>query len=465
MSESIDLYHKITIFLGLRYNNLAFSRAEVFMKNEHNIHRIVVVGGGAGGLELVTKLAHKFRRKKQIQITLVDMKLTHIWKPLWHEVATGTLSSSDNEINYLLHSHFHGYTFELGTLIGLDRTTKQIHLGPIINESGYILAPARQLPYDTLIIAIGSICNDFNIPGVAEYCLSLDSQQQAEQFHRRFLQRCMQMEYSENQLPLNIVIVGGGATGVELVAELNRVVTQIHTFGWQQINGNTIKLSIIESSDRLLQALKPKISTAIYDDLSQRGITIYTNQRVQSIQHNAIITAQGLSIPADMVVWAAGIKAPTVLTKLDGLEVNAINQLVVHQTLQTTVDKNIFAFGDCAYCPQDENKKAVPPRAQAAHQQASLLVKTMQAYLAGTELPTYHYHDHGSLISLSQQNAVGQLMSYIPGSLFLEGRIAQFLYWLLFKEHQAVLLGIWRTVFMTISNFLTEKVKPRLKLH
>ncbi|MFN7096204.1 MAG: NAD(P)/FAD-dependent oxidoreductase, partial [Gammaproteobacteria bacterium] len=414
------------------------------MQDEPNLYKIVVVGGGAGGLELVTKLAHQFRRKKHIQVTLVDMKLTHIWKPLWHEVATGTLASSDNEIGYLLHSHFHGYTFELGSLVGLDRKNKRIQLGPISNSEGEIIAPARLLSYDTLIIAIGSICNDFNIPGVAEYCLTLDSQQQAEQFHRQFLQRCMHIEYNETISPLNIVVVGGGATGVELIAELQRVVSQIHDFGWQNVNLNTIKLSIIESSDRLLQTLKPKLSAAIHDDLSKRGITIYTSQRVQRIQSNAIITAQGLTIAADMVVWAAGIKAPIILTQLDGLEINAINQLIVHQTLQTTVDKDIFAFGDCAYCPQINSGKAVPPRAQAAHQQATLLVKTMQAHLADKSLPIYYYKDHGSLISLSQHNAVGQLMSYIPGSLFLEGRIAQFLYWLLFKEHQAVLLGIWR---------------------
>lgn len=438
---------------------------EVCMPNELNVHRIVIVGGGAGGLELVTRLAHKFRRKKNIHITLVDNKLTHIWKPLWHEVATGTLASSDNEIGYLLHSHFHGYNFELGTLVGLDRSNKTIQLSAIVNENGDIVAPSRSLPYETLIVSIGSVCNDFGITGVAEYCLSLDSQQQAEQFHREFLQRCMHIEYNAATPTLNIVVVGGGATGVELIAELNRVINQIKTFGWQRVNNNTIKLTIIESSDRLLQALKPKISTMIYDDLSARGITIYTNQRVQTVQSNAIITAQGLSIPADMIVWAAGIKAPAVLCNLDGLEINAINQLIVHNTLQTTVDKNIFAFGDCAYCPQGPDKKAVPPRAQAAHQQATLLVKTMQAHLANQPLPIYQYHDYGSLISLSQHNAVGQLMSYIPGSLFLEGRIAQFLYWMLFKEHQTVLLGLWRTGLMTISNFLTERVKPRLKLH
>lgn len=438
---------------------------EIFMQHEPNIHRIVIVGGGAGGLELATKLAHKFRRQKHIRITLVDMKLTHIWKPLWHEVATGTLNSTDNEINYLLHSYFNGYTFELGALEGLDRTNKTIQLAPIIAPDGNILAPARTLAYDTLIIAIGSICNDFNIPGVAEYCLSLDSQQQAEQFHRQFLQQCMQIEYSEGLSPLNIVVVGGGATGVELIAELNRVIEQIHNFGWEKINSDTIKLAIIESSDRLLQALKPKISTVILNDLTKRGITVYTNQRVQSIEPHILHTAQGLNIPADMVVWAAGIKAPAVLTNLDGLELNAINQLIVHQTLQTTKDENIFAFGDCAYCPQGEDQKAVPPRAQAAHQQAAFLVKTISAHITNRSLPLYHYKDHGSLISLSQQNAVGQLMSYIPGSLFLEGRVAQFLYLLLFKEHQAVLLGLWRTAFLTMSNFLTEKVKPRLKLH
>jgi NADH dehydrogenase len=430
-------------------------------------HHIVVVGGGAGGIELVTRLAKKYRRQPQVRITLVDQNLTHIWKPLWHEVAAGTLSFYEHEVNYLIHSHQHHYHFELGRLQGLNRQAKQIYLSPIINEAGETIAPARSLHYDTLVLAIGSISNDFGILGAHEYCYALDSQVQAEQFHQKFLQYCIETQYEPtvSNKQTNVVIIGGGATGVELAAELHGVINQIGKLGWANVKATNIQLTLIEAGDRLLANLSPRISQAVQSDLTNRGIQIYTSQRVKQITPQTITTMSGLNLTADLIVWAAGIKAPAILTQFDGLETNSMNQIVVKPNLQSSVDNHIFAFGDCAACPQPGKDKNVPPRAQAAHQQAMLLVKTLPRHLAGQPLPNYRYHDYGSLISLSGQGAVGQLMSYVPQSLFIEGNLARFFYWSLFKKHQAVLFGIWQTTLLTIGQILTEKIKPRLKLH
>jgi NADH:ubiquinone reductase (H+-translocating) len=137
---------------------------------------------------------------------------------------------------------------------------------------------------------------------------------------------------------------------------------------------------------------------------------------------NGVELADGRIINAELVVWAAGVKAPAFLENLDGLETNAINQLVVRQTLQTTRDDDIFAIGDCAACPWRERNAIVPPRAQAAHQQSTHLAKQLPRKLAGQQLAPWHYRDFSSLVSLGEYSTVGSLMGKLVGrNLFVEG--------------------------------------------
>jgi NADH dehydrogenase len=179
-------------------------------------------------------------------------------------------------------------------------------------------------------------------------------------------------------------------------------------------------------------------------------------------------TASGANHQADLVVWSAGIKAPEWLKDLDGLETNRANQLVVSTTLQTTRDPDIFAFGDCAACPWPEEgpKALVPPRAQAAHQQATLLVKTIRARLAGKPLPEFRFRDFGSLVSLGEMSAVGNLMGrLVGGSLLIQGLIARWMYTSLYKLHQVAILGYVGVALDTIGRFLRRRTEPRVKLH
>jgi len=433
-------------------------------------HKIVIVGGGAGGLELATRLGKKWGKSKQVTITLVDASLTHLWKPLWHEVAAGTLLSHEDELNYIAQAYQHQFNFEFGRLDGLNRQAKQIFLAPIIDEYNNEIIPRRTLQYDTLIIAIGSVSNDFGTPGVREYCTFLDDRMQAEQFQQQLLKKIL---YSQNQLhmqgftQLTIAIVGGGATGVELAAELHYAIRQAARYSRTKITPEyQIKITIIEAADRLLSTLPAKISQATQQQLEKMGIEVYTSQRVLEVNSKGLRTNTGLFITADLKVWAAGIKAPDVLQNLDGLPVNRLNQLLVRQTLQTTIDGDIFAFGDCASCPQpNPTMPSVPPRAQAANQQAKLLVRTIKRRLKNEPPLLYYYRDYGSLISLSRQNTIGNLMGALRGSLFIEGKIARLVYLALYKKHQIVLYGFWHVFLLTLAHLLERRVKPQLKLH
>lgn len=186
------------------------------------MQHIVIVGGGAGGVELATRLGRKLGKSKQAVISLIDVNRTHIWKPLLHEVATGALNSSIDGMDYLEHAKQHHFHFHLGRMTGLNREDKNVLLEPIYDESGELLAPERQIKYDTLILAVGSVTNDFGTKGAKENCFFLDNATQANRFHRTLMNEFIRANTSVLQADqtLNIGIVGAGATGVELSAEL-----------------------------------------------------------------------------------------------------------------------------------------------------------------------------------------------------------------------------------------------------
>ena len=374
-------------------------------------HRIVIVGGGAGGLELATRLGRKFGRRGTAEVTLIDSKRTHIWKPKLHEIAAGSMDIGDHEVAYLAQAHWHGFRFRIGRMTGLDRSTREVHVAPFVDEDGAEVTPARSFPYDTLVMAVGSQSNDFGTPGVREHALKLETVADARRFHMRMVNACVRAHAQRTPLrpeQLHVAIIGAGATGVE-----------VHT--------------------------QPKVAEVLAD-----GVRL----------------ADGRILPAELVVWAAGVKGADFLTRLDGLETNRINQLVVRQTLQTTADDDIFALGDCAACPWPEKNGFVPPRAQAAHQQASHLYKQLQRRIAGKPVQDYRYRDFGSLVSLGEFSTVGNMMGGLAkGDLFIEGWFARVMYTSLYKMHELALHGWVKVTLETLARMITRRTEPHVKLH
>jgi len=430
-------------------------------------HRIVIVGGGAGGLELATRLGKTLGKRGTASVVLVDANLTHIWKPLLHEVAAGSLNSYEDELNYVAQAKWNHFQFQLGRMTGLDRESRQLHLAATLDENGDELVPARSLGYDSLVIAVGSTTNDFGTLGAAEHCLFLDTRQQAERFHQQLLNRYLrahagQIDISEE---ITVAIVGAGATGVELAAELHNAAHELAAYGLGRIKPENLRITLIEAGPRVLPALPERIGGPVHETLEKLGVTVLTNAAVSEVTADSLITVSGQVIPATLKVWAAGIRAPMFLKDLDGLESNRINQLQVRPTLQTTRDDNIFAFGDCAACPQPGTDRNVPPRAQAAHQQASLLAKSLKLRIEGQALPEYKYRDYGSLISLSSFSAVGNLMGNLMGSVMLEGWLARMFYVSLYRMHQMAMYGTFRTLMLMLGSRIGRGTEPRMKLH
>ncbi|GIX27402.1 MAG: NADH dehydrogenase [Burkholderiales bacterium] len=343
-------------------------------------------------------------------------------------------------------------------------------LAPVVDDDGAELIPARALGYDLLVIAIGSHTNDFGTPGAAEYAISLDDARDAELFRRRLIRACLRANFQREPLSeeqLHVAIVGAGATGVELAAELHNSTRELVAYGFERIDPERdIRLALIEAAPRILPALPERLAKSAEKLLGDLGVRVLTGERVTEVTPKGVRTASGAFVPAELTVWAAGIKAPEVLARLDGLEVNRLNQLVVRQTLETTRDPDVFALGDCACCPWPGHEGCVPPRAQAAHQQASVLAKTLERRLQGKPALPFRYRDFGSLVSLGEYSTVGSLMgALVGGALWVEGMFARLMYRSLYTMHLYALHGFVKTFFDTLARLILRRIEPRVKLH
>jgi NADH dehydrogenase len=434
------------------------------------LHRIVVVGGGGGGLELATRLGNKLGKRGKAHITLIDKARTHLWKPLLHEIAAGSMDEDMHAIDYLAQAYWHGFVYRSGAMAGIDRARSVVQVAPFVDEEGTLVTPHRDVGYDTLVIAIGSLTNDFATPGVKAHAIALETADEAARFHTRLVNACIRASTQTEPLrpeQLQVAIIGAGATGTELAAELHKTTRQLVAYGLDSIDPDRdIKIHLIEAAPRILPQLPERLAVAASKLLEGLNVRVHTGTPVAEVLANGVRLANGALIPAELVVWAAGVKASDVLKDIAGLETNRLNQLVVRGTLQTTRDDNIFAIGDCAACPWPGHNQSVPPRAQAAHQQASHLAKQLPRRLAGQAPAEWHYRDFGSLVSLGHYSTVGSLMGkLIGGNLFIEGVFAGVMYKSLYKMHQLALHGVTKVSLDTLARLITRRTEPHVKLH
>jgi NADH dehydrogenase len=435
------------------------------------MRRIVVVGGGAGGLELVSKLARKYRRSKDVEVLLVDSAERHLWKPLLHEVATGIMDVAADALEYRAHALHTGYSYRYGELENVDRGERRIRLAPMLNSKGMEILPRRYLKYDYLVIAVGSLTNDFGTPGVAEHCFTLDRSGQAVLFHQELMEELLRFSGDSEVEPVRVAIVGGGATGVELSAELHHVVEELQKYAPKHITeyadahaDRYFKVTLVEAGPRLLPPLPEETSSRAKQAL---GVDVKVSTMITEVLSEGLRTKDGELIPACISVWAAGVKAPDFLGDIAGLETNRINQLVVGPSLQTSCDPRIFAIGDCASYEMSEGI-FVPPRAQSAHQMADRCYKNLLALVANenAELKPFVYSDMGSLVNLAKYKTFGAMIAPLFGKdLMFEGAIARMFYLSLYRMHQSALHGHIRTVFFVMAGRVHRTVRRMIKLH
>jgi NADH dehydrogenase len=430
------------------------------------MQKIVIVGGGAGGLELVSRISLTLGKKGLAEIILVDRQPTHVWKPLLHEVAAGVIDKNSDGVDYRIHAARHDYQFQLGTMSDIDHKNKLIKLDAILDEQDEVLIPNREISYDVLVLAIGSVSNDFGTPGVSKNAYFLDSLAQAERFHKALLNQLLRInQQSDLSSTLKVAIVGGGATGTELAAELHHVANLARSYGMPKMSSKRLVISIIEAGERILPALPLKIANSAKIALTKLGIHVLEGTRIIEAQKEGFVTQEEVLIEADLLVWAAGVKAPDFIQNLNFFETNRTQQILVNVNLQSTVSDQIFVIGDCCGFKQEDGTW-VPPRAQSAHQMAGVAAINLKNIIKSKPLVNYCYTDYGSLVHLSKYSTVGSLMGSLSNSsMFIEGRLARLVYVSLYNMHQFSVHGWRKGLLVLLSRKLSNIVGAKLKLH
>ena len=427
--------------------------------------QIIVVGGGAGGLELAVRLARRLRRDQTCEVVLVDRNPTHVWKPLFHEVATGSLNRHHDEASYRMLARKHRFRFVLGAVSAVQTAEQTLVVDAVLDADGGMILPARALAYSQLVLCVGGQSNDFGIDGVRDHARQLDSLEQAETFNQQFaalLHRFNAGQHSEQAV--SVAIVGGGATGVELAADMHNVARRLPEYGLDQLSTDRLQVAIIEAAPRLLPRLTERVSEAVTGELRQLGVQVHVGTAVSRVEPGAVLTKAEERIPADLTVWAAGVKAPAWL-KASGLPVDQLGRVEVTEALTVQDTKNVFAIGDCCAFKLPDGSVA-PARAQAAHQMAGTAAANLLRLRREEPLQPFRYRDFGSLISLSRFSTVGSLMgNLMQGTVFVEGWFARLAYLSLYRMHQAAIYGTVSMVLLMLGDRIYKATRAEVKLH
>ena len=422
---------------------------------------IVIVGGGAGGLELATRLGDTMGRKGRAKIILVDRSPTHFWKPLLHTVASGKRDPQVFQIEYSAQAAEHGFHFIHAEMRSVDRAARTLELAPCMRDDG-IAPPLRTLEYSTLVLALGAVTNFYGVPGAADNVCTLDHVGDAKGFYRRFLGACVRASQGDGET-VNVMIVGGGATGVELAAELAHSARALAKYKVHTLDpARDVRISILERGERILPHLPPEMSARAEKYLASRGIEVCTGAAVTSVEADTIHVDGGPPPPHQTRLGGGG--AGPAISKTFGLALGRMRQIMVNASLQSVDDPHVFAIGDCAsfVCPV---KGAAPPRAQVAHQQAVFLAGAL-ARRDGTPLPEFRYRDYGSLVSLGPVAAVGVLFGGgIGRQMPVSGATANLLYGMMYQKHLMALHGVVRAAAVMLVDWLRKRITPSVKLH
>ena len=337
----------------------------------------------------------------------------------------------------------------------------RIRLAPL-QAAGEVVADARALDYDVLILAFGSRANDFGTPGVVEHCHFIDSPDQADAFNARL--RAQVVRSFAQGSNIEIAIVGGGATGVELSAELSRMVDLATAYGGGDLRPR-LHLTLLESGPRVLGAFPEAISASAASQLRALGIDVRTGVKVVAADAECYVLDGGERVPAALKVWAAGIRASDIFRE-SGLELNRAGQVVVAPNLLAKGEQCVFALGDCASLVPEGAERPLPSTAQVANEQALHLIRYLPAWLReGKPVPPFRFRDLGELVSLSDYNAFGTLgrFGFFKGG-FIKGRFAQLSHALLYRQHQLSLHGPRRAALLWMAERINGLVQPSIRI-
>lgn len=426
-------------------------------------HRIVIVGGGVGGLALASQLAKRLGKTGKAAVTLVDRGPLHVWKPMLHEFAAGTADPHDKGLAFPVQARRCGFTFAPGDLVAFHPSARKISVRlPGTSESNRLI---REVPYDRLILAMGSHANDFGTSGAKEHCHFIDDLHNALQFNEALRAEIANHAFSGGRI--TVAIVGGGATGVELAAEIRKLIEVGASFGIPDLKVR-LDVTLIEANSRILKSMDKAAANLAADRLKTLGVRILCNERVSAVDETGCILSEGRRVDAGLMVWTAGVAAGALLRKTAALPLSRSGQVVTDDHLRVKGFEEVYAIGDCSSFHPSNEARPLPPTAQVASQQADYLAKLIAIEITGkstdARLGPFQYQDRGSLVSLGAYGSFGVLpkKGFVP-SLVVRGAWASILHPLFFRIHMFRMLGPLLGTISWLRDGLTRILRPGIK--
>ncbi len=427
----------------------AKAKEEVKQKVRVNIpetgqERVVIVGGGFGGLTLARKLV-----KSNYQVVLLDKQNYHQFQPLFYQVAMAGLEPSS--ISFPFRKAFQNAKnvfFRITEVTGIDYQKKQVQtaLG-IVN-------------FDFLVLSFGAKTNFFGNKNIEERSFSIKSTGQALELRNTMLsdyeRALIETDFDKRQWYIDIVIVGGGPTGVEVAGALAEMRKYILPKDYKELDHKEVDIYLIQSGDQLLKGMDPKLGAAAEKYLKNRGVVVKKNTRVVDYDGEFVVTKEGEKIKAGKLIWAAGVTC----TKLQGIPDESYtygNRLQVNEFNQVKSFENIFALGDLACMTSEELEYGHPQVAQPAIQQASNLAKNLKRRQKGKAYVPFKYRDLGTMATIGRNRAVAEI-----GGMKIRGFFA-WLIWLF--VHLYALIGVRNKLVVFINwvwNYFTYDQSLRL---
>ena len=362
-----------------------------------NQKKVIVIGAGFGGLQLAQKLADD----EDFQVILIDKNNYHQFQPLFYQVATAGLEPS--AIAFPLRLAFHN---DANVHVRVAQVTK------IISEQNIIVTDLGELNYDYLVLAIGADTNFFGNKNIEERALPMKSVGEALGLRNRLLESFEKALVSDNQDDrvglMNVVVVGGGPTGVEISGTLAEMKKHVLPKDYPELDFDLMQINIIESGGELLGPMSENAQRKSKDYLEQLGVNVRLDCRVTDFDGKYVYLNDGTTIRTNNLVWAAGVKAngieginPAILVRGGRMKVNRFNQIEGYE--------NIFAVGDVAFMTEEKFPNGHPQVAQPAMQQGKLLAKNLKNLLRGNPLKEFFYKDLGSMATVGRNLAVVDL--------------------------------------------------------
>ncbi len=367
--------------------------------------RVVVIGGGFGGLAIAKAL-----RRADVDVILLDKRNHHLFQPLLYQVATAALAATDiaAPIRNVLR-HCENCTVLLAEADAIDTKKKYVH-----TTTGDVLA------YDTLVIAAGATNRYFGHDDWEKHAPGLKSLEEALHIRRMILlayENAERVASEEREAHLTFVVVGGGATGVELAGALSEIARKTMTKNFRNFDPKSARIVLLEGGKRLLSAFAPPLSERVREDLTALGVEVRTETFAESIDAEGITLKGGERIATRTVVWAAGVGGSPISRAL-GVPVDKMGRLPVRRNLTVEgLDESVYAIGDIAALEQDG--AMLPGVAQVAMQMGEHVAENIELALEGKALKDFRYHDKGSMATIGRSRAIAEI-----GRVELTGFIA-----------------------------------------